>query len=131
MITKIKRTGSNDNPGDKHPAGRLHPLRGLLVHALCQWQGSLANLNAVQLAAVCGKQALAARRVPLEAIDLAILGITNPQKGGFYGLPWLTGMMGLDRVAGPTIQQACATSVRALQMASHEVRDGSSQCTCS
>lgn len=94
-----------------------------------KWQGSLANLNAVQLAAVCGKQALAARRVPLEAIDLAILGITNPQKGSFYGLPWLTGMMGLDRVAGPTIQQACATSVRALQMASHEVRDGSSQCT--
>lgn len=94
-----------------------------------KWQGSLANLNAVQLAAVCGKQALAARRVPLEAIDLAMLGITNPQKGGFYGLPWLTGMMGLDRVAGPTIQQACATSVRALQMASHEVRDGSSQCT--
>jgi acetyl-CoA acetyltransferase len=93
-----------------------------------KWQGSLANLNAVQLAAVCGKQALAARRVPLEAIDLAILGITNPQKGSFYGLPWLTGMMGLDRVAGPTIQQACATSVRALQMASHEVRDGSSQC---
>mgnify|MGYP001024083962 CR=1 FL=1 len=94
-----------------------------------KWQGSLANLNAVQLAAVCGKQALAARRVPLEAIDLAILGITNPQKGSFYGLPWLTGMMGLDRVAGPTIQQACATSVRALQMASHEVRDGTSQCT--
>ncbi|MFO1226244.1 MAG: thiolase family protein [Roseateles sp.] len=94
-----------------------------------KWQGSLANLNAVQLAAVCGKQALAARRVPLEAIDLAILGITNPQKGSFYGLPWLTGMMGLDRVPGPTIQQACATSVRALQMASHEVRDGSSQCT--
>ncbi|MEO3690336.1 thiolase family protein [Roseateles paludis] len=93
-----------------------------------KWQGSLANLNAVQLAAVCGKQALAARGVPLEAIDLAILGITNPQKGSFYGLPWLTGMMGLDRVAGPTIQQACATSVRALQMASHEVRDGSSQC---
>ena len=83
----------------------------------------------MQLAAVCGKQALAARRVPLEAIDLAILGITNPQRGGFYGLPWLTGMMGLDRVPGPTIQQACATSVRALQMASHEVRDGSSQCT--
>ena len=94
-----------------------------------KWQGSLANLNAVQLAAVCGKQALAARRVPLEAIDLAILGITNPQKGSFYGLPWLTGMMGLDRVPGPTIQQACATSVRALQMASHEVRDGTSQCT--
>lgn len=93
-----------------------------------KWQGSLANLNAVQLAAVCGKQALAARGVPLEAIDLAILGITNPQKGSFYGLPWLTGMMGLDRVAGPTIQQACATSVRALQMASHEVRDGTSQC---
>jgi acetyl-CoA acetyltransferase family protein len=86
-----------------------------------KWQGALANLNALPLAASVGKQALAARGFDMAQIDLAILGITNPQKGSFYGLPYVTGMMGIDRVAGPTVQQACATSVRALQMAAQEV----------
>lgn len=93
-----------------------------------KWQGSLANMNAVRLAAVVGKQALADRKFPLEQIDLGLLGLTNPQKGSFYGLPWLTGMMGIDRVAGPTVQQACATSVRAMQMAAQEVVCGTAQC---
>ncbi|RYE95082.1 MAG: thiolase family protein [Oxalobacteraceae bacterium] len=93
-----------------------------------KWQGSLATMNALPLAALCGKEALARRHFPLERIDLGILGITNPQKGGFYGLPYVTGLMGLDRVAGPTIQQACASSVRALQMASQEVTAGTASC---
>ena len=93
-----------------------------------KWQGSLANMNALQLAALCGKEALARRQFPLDRIDMGILGVTNPQKGGFYGLPWVTGLMGIDRVAGPTIQQACATSVRALQMASQDVMSGNASC---
>ena len=93
-----------------------------------KWQGSLANLNALPLAAHVGKQAMAARAFDLNQVDLAILGMTNPQKGGFYGLPYVTGMMGIDRVAGPTIQQACATSVRALQMAAQEVMCGTARC---
>jgi acetyl-CoA acetyltransferase family protein len=93
-----------------------------------KWQGSIAHLNAVKLAAVVGSQALAEREFPLERIDLGILGITNPQKGSFYGLPWLTGMMGIPHVAGPTIQQACASSVRAMQMAAQEVVCGTASC---
>lgn len=93
-----------------------------------KWQGSLANMNALPLAAQVGKQALAARGFDLARVDLSILGITNPQKGSFYGLPWVTGMMGIDRVAGPTVQQACATSVRALQMAAQEVVCGTASC---
>jgi len=93
-----------------------------------KWQGSLANMNALPLAAQVGKQAMAARGFDLDQVDLAILGMTNPQKGGFYGLPYVTGMMGMDRVTGPTIQQACATSVRALQMAAQEVVCGTARC---
>lgn len=93
-----------------------------------KWQGSLANLNSIALAARCARQALEARKVPAPRIDLGILGITNIQHGGFYGLPWLTGMMGLENVAGPTVQQACATSVRALQMAADEIAGGSASC---
>ena len=93
-----------------------------------KWQGTLAHLHSLKLAANCAKQALAAKRFPLEAIDLGILGITNPQPSSFYGLPWVTGMIGLDGVAGPTVQQACATGARSLQMASQEIAAGSARC---
>jgi acetyl-CoA acetyltransferase len=93
-----------------------------------KWQGSIAHLNSLRLAANTGKQALEARKFPLEKIDLGLLGHTNPQLGSFYGLPYVTGLMGLDHVAGPTVQQACATSARVLQMAAGEVADGSAKC---
>jgi acetyl-CoA acetyltransferase len=93
-----------------------------------KWQGSLATLDTLPLAARIGRAALEARGVDPAAIDLAILGHTNPYPGSFYGTPYVTGLMGIDRVAGPTVQQACATSVRALQMAAHEVAMGSARC---
>ena len=93
-----------------------------------KWQGPIAHLNSLRLAANTGKQALEAKHFPMERIDLGILGHTNPQLGSFYGLPYVTGMMGLENVAGPTVQQACATSARGLQMAAAEVAGGSAQC---
>ncbi len=93
-----------------------------------KWQGALANLHSLKLAARTGKAALEAKKFPQEAIDLAILGVTNPQKSSFYGLPWVTAMMGLENVTGPTVQQACATSARALQMAAQEVASKTANC---
>ncbi len=93
-----------------------------------KWQGSIAHLNSIRLAAVCARRMLDERKVANGLIDLGILGITNPQLGSFYGLPWLTGMLGLASVPGPTVQQACATSARALQMAAAEVALGSAKC---
>ncbi|MDT3734771.1 MAG: thiolase family protein [Denitratisoma sp.] len=93
-----------------------------------KWQGSLANLNSIRLAAAVGRQVFEAKRIPGELVDLGLLGITNIQHGSFYGLPWLTGMMGLENVPGPTVQQACATSARVLQMAAQEVGAGSARC---
>src|SRR6185369_15987338 len=93
-----------------------------------RWQGPIAHLNSLRLAANIGKQALQDKRFPMERIDLGVLGHTNPQHGSFYGLPYVTGMMGLEGVAGPTVQQACATSVRGLQMGAGEVAGGSAQC---
>lgn len=92
-----------------------------------KWQGSLAHLNPLRLVAETARTALAAREVPLADIDLGILGLTNPYPGSFYGLPYVTGLIGIDGVAGPTVQQACATSVRALQMAAQEIDGGTAQ----
>lgn len=93
-----------------------------------KWQGSLAHLNPLTLVAQTGQRALASRHFPTDAIDLAILGLTNPCKGSFYGLPYVTGLMGLGQVAGPTVQQACASSVRGLLMAAEEVQCGTASC---
>jgi len=93
-----------------------------------KWQGSLGHLHSMKLAANVARDTLSAKKFPMEAIDLGILGITNPQPSSFYGLPWVTGMIGIPNVPGPTVSQACATSVRVLQMAADEVGQGSADC---
>lgn len=90
-----------------------------------KWQGSLAHLHSLKLAANVGKKFLQSKNFPMGKVDLGVLGLTNPQPSSFYGLPWVTGMMGLTGVTGPTVTQACATSARALQMAAQEIAGGS------
>jgi acetyl-CoA acetyltransferase family protein len=95
-----------------------------------RWQGSLAGLHSLQLAAHVAREELAKRKIdPAATFDHAILGTTVPQHQSFYGLPWVTGMIGAGGVGGPTVNQACATSARCLAMADQEVRDGQSGCT--
>ena len=93
-----------------------------------KWQGSLGHLHSMKLAANVARDTLAAKKFPMKAIDLGILGITIPQPSSFFGLPWVTGMIGISNVPGPTVSQACATSVRVLQMAADEVGQGSAAC---
>jgi len=94
-----------------------------------KWQGSLGHLHSMKLAANVARDTLAAKKFPIEMIDFGILGMTIPQPSSFFGLPWVTGMIGIPDVAGPTVSQACATSARVLQMAADEVEQGSATCT--
>ena len=71
---------------------------------------------------------LARRAIPLEMLDHGILGLSVPQRGCFYGLPWLTGRLGAAHIGGPTISQACATGARVLMNASQEIAQGSASC---
>lgn len=89
-----------------------------------RWQGSLAALHAIKLGAHVARQHL--HRVGLDAsiFDFGVLGTTVPQKGAFYGLPWLMGEIGAESVAGPTIAQACATGARVLAVATDEITRG-------
>ena len=93
-----------------------------------RWQGSFSHLHALEFAAHVAKGELKRRSIDLKALDYGVLGTTIPSPAGFYGLPWVTGMIGGAHVGGPTINQACATSARCLQMASQEVADGTSEC---
>ena len=89
-----------------------------------RWQGSLAHLNSVELAAHVARAELARRDIAPEVFDYGVLGITVPQRHAFYGLPWLMGMIGAEQAGGPTISQACATSARCLLAATQEIEDG-------
>ncbi|HYF18254.1 MAG TPA: thiolase family protein [Ramlibacter sp.] len=93
-----------------------------------RWQGSLAHLHALEFAAWNSRNELQRRGLQDAGIDHGVLGTTVPQQGCFYGLPWVTGMMGLEGVGGPTVAQACATSARCLAMAADEVAMGRAAC---
>lgn len=86
-----------------------------------KWQGSLANLHSVEFAAHVAKAELKKRNIDPTIFDYGTLGITVPQAHSFYGLPWLTGMIGAAAAGGPTLSQACATSVRCLLAATQEI----------
>lgn len=90
-----------------------------------KWQGSLAGLHAISLAAHVARHEMAKRSIDPRVLDYGVLGMTVPQKSSFYGLPWLTGMIGAKDVGGPTINQACATGARCLMAAAQEIEAGS------
>src|SRR5690606_12074703 len=89
-----------------------------------RWQGSFAHLHSLKFAAHVAKQALQSRNLDVGVFDHAALGMSVPQKGAFYGLPWLMAQLGSEDVTGPTISQACATGARLLQSVASTVREG-------
>ncbi len=94
-----------------------------------RWQGSFSHLHPLEFAAHVGRAELAARNIDPNLIDHGVLGYTVPSSSCFYGLPWVSAMMGLDSVGGPSVNHACATSARAVQMATQEVAAGSAECS--
>lgn len=92
-----------------------------------RWQGSFAHLHAIEFAAHVAKAALAERRIDLGAFDFAAYGMTVPQYRSFYGTPWFTGLLGAEHLAGPTVNQACATGPRLVATACGEFATGASR----
>ena len=92
-----------------------------------RWQGGLAHLHSMEFLAHTARGELERRGVALDEIDYGVLGLTVAQKQCFFGLPWVTGMMGADHIPGPTINHACATGARCLQAASQEIETGGAE----
>ena len=104
------------------------PYGGYWSTPFARWQGSLSHLHSLRFAAHVAKQELAKRNIEPEVFDYGVLGMTRPERGSFYGLPWLMGLAGAGHVGGPTVSQACATSVRTLQIAVQEVDSSMAEC---
>lgn len=89
-----------------------------------RWQGSLAEIPSIDLAADVTARALAQRGLDPSAIEEIVLGWTIPQADIFYGAPLLAARLGAPGVSGPMISQACATSVACLDAAAGRVSAG-------
>jgi acetyl-CoA acetyltransferase family protein len=76
-----------------------------------RWQGAAADVSSLDLAVQVTRDALAARQFDGQDVAQLVYGTTVPQAGSFYAAPLVAARMGLTGIGGPTIAQACATSV--------------------
>ncbi|WP_372604112.1 thiolase family protein [Actibacterium sp.] len=86
-----------------------------------RWQGAFSHLHSIEFAAHVAKTALADRGIGVQDFDFAAYGMTVPQYRSFYGTPWFTGLIGAEHLAGPTVNQACATGARLVATAMGEM----------
>lgn len=100
------------------------PYGGYWASPFAAWQGSFAALPPIPFAAELARRALAERGIAPAQLDGLCVGTTIPSKHSFYATPWFAGLAGLDHLSGPTINQACATSVRCIVEAAQELHAG-------
>src|SRR5207253_591881 len=86
-----------------------------------RWQGSLAEINSLDLAVAVTRDALARKEMDPAAITRVVLGWTVPQRESFYGAPTLAARLGATEVSGAMLSQACATGVACLEAAAATV----------
>lgn len=99
-------------------------LPALWSSPFARWQGELAEIPALDLAAGVTTDALARWRLPAAELDEVVLGWTVPQRRGFYGAPTLAGRIGAPRATGPMVSQACATMAACLRLGAAGVESG-------
>jgi acetyl-CoA acetyltransferase len=100
------------------------PLGHAWSSPFAKWQGTLAEVPSLDLAAAVTGRALADRGVDPSRLAGIVLGWTVPQKDIFYGGPTLAARVGATGISGPMVSQACATSVAALAAAAGAVATG-------
>lgn len=105
------------------------PVGGYWSTPFCKWQGMLAPLHPVHLAADAVKKALPARGIETKDLDSLVFGWTIPARRIFYGAPWLAGLIGAPGITGAMISQACATSAAALAHAAAQIDAGGAAAT--
>ena len=86
------------------------PLNGAWSSPFVRWQGPTAETSGLDLAHQVTERGLAERGVEWP-FDELVLGTTVPQLHSFYGVPTLAARLGLGKISGPLVAQACATSV--------------------
>jgi acetyl-CoA C-acetyltransferase len=103
------------------------PLPLLWSSPFIRWQGSAADVSALDVAVQVTRDALAAGSFdPAEASQL-VFGTTIPQPNSFYAPPWVAARLGMTGIGGPAISQACATGVACLASAASASQMGAGE----
>lgn len=105
------------------------PLSHLWSTPFAKWQGTLAEVNSLDLAVETTRAALSARGCAPERFTHWALGQTVIQKGTFFGVTTVSRRLGAGRVAGPWIDRACATSVAVIDHLAAQVELGRHEAT--
>lgn len=89
-----------------------------------RWQGALAEVSSLDLAADVTKRALEERGVSPGEFGGLVCGWTVPQPEAVHGTSKLADRIGAPGMTGPTVSQDSATSVACLAAAAAEVSAG-------
>lgn len=100
------------------------PHKGYWSSPFSRWQMSFQNEHAIELGARTAKKFLDLRGLTPDIFDGCVLGMTIGQPAWFYANPWFCGLLGNDKISGPTVSQACATSASAVYTAGLWVESG-------
>lgn len=90
------------------------PYKGYWSSPFSRWQMSFQNLNSIELAAQTARKFLELRGLSPDIFDGCVLGMTIGQPAWFYANPWFCALLGNDKISGPTLSQACATSATSI-----------------
>lgn len=93
------------------------PHKGYWSSPFSRWQMSFQNVNAIELAAQTTKRFFELKGYEADIFDGCIYGQTVPQPAWFYASSWYCALIGNDKISGPTISQACATSATSIYTA--------------
>ena len=100
------------------------PYGGYWSSPYCKWQGSFANLHALELAAQTARKFFELRKIDVGHLENGYLGMTIPQTSCFYGGPWTMAMLGGERITAPVVNQACITGIVCTKLAAADIEEG-------
>lgn len=100
------------------------PYKGYYSTPFCRWQGSLANENAIELAASVSKKFFEKKEMDVNQLDYLIFGNTIGQHHQFYSSPWAAAMLGAKALPAIAISQACTTGATCVNQAAMGIEQG-------
>jgi acetyl-CoA acetyltransferase len=86
------------------------PHKGYWSSPFSRWQMSFQNIHPIPLAAQTARKFFELRGYTPDLFDGCVFGMTIGMPSWFYGNPWFCALMGNDKISGPLLSQACATS---------------------
>jgi len=102
------------------------PYKGYFSSPFSRWQGSMQNDNAVELGATTARRWFLEKKIDPTILDYMYFGATVAQNHWFCAHHWAAAMLTDDKKFLPALflNQACATSTTALNLAAKDLELG-------